>query len=100
MEVFQIPVYQSKCNNAWYKVILFNLIIHLFIYNRNNSFLPSIVKGMGYDNKLSANLMSGNYKKCVYFSASSKCLDLLLAPPYIGAVFVVRNLIEAFLLLF
>ncbi|CAO3630814.1 unnamed protein product [Mucor hiemalis] len=33
-----------------------------------SNFLPSIVKGMGYDNKLSANLMS--------------------APPYVGAVFV------------
>ncbi|KAK4514919.1 uncharacterized protein ATC70_002526 [Mucor velutinosus] len=33
-----------------------------------SNFLPSIVKGMGYDDKLSANLMS--------------------APPYVGAVFV------------
>ncbi|KAI8646788.1 major facilitator superfamily domain-containing protein [Parasitella parasitica] len=33
-----------------------------------SNFLPSIVKGMGYDNKLTANLMS--------------------APPYVGAVFV------------
>ena len=36
--------------------ILYFWPLHIYIY----SFLPSIVRGMGYDDKLSANLMSGN----------------------------------------
>jgi hypothetical protein len=34
------------------------------------SFLPSIVKGMGYDNKLSANLMSG---KNISYNVKGDC---------------------------
>lgn len=56
----------------------------------NDSFLPSIVKGMGYDDKLSANLMSGT-SNVVYTNNSMIYTSFTIAPPYVGAVFVVSD---------
>lgn len=50
------------------------------------SFLPSIIQGMGYNSKISANLMSGNVLYIQYFRIY---IDILTAPPYIGAVVLV-----------
>jgi hypothetical protein len=53
VEVYLTQVYQSKLEAHKHHT---NLTFYSLLYY---SFLPTIVKGMGYDDKLSANLMSG-----------------------------------------